>query len=95
MKLSDLARRTIRNASESYACAPTDDAAADAYQILRDVVALALYLDDSVTVDCTVLDAIGLSEDDYGSPYDVLDAIDATSSAQLQEAGFVINLIGA
>jgi hypothetical protein len=95
MKLSGLARRAIRNASESYACASTDDAAADAYQILRDVVALALSLDDSVTVDCTVLDVIGLSEDDYGSPYDVLDAIDVITPAQLQEAGFALSLLGA
>lgn len=92
MKLCALARRAIRNASESYACASTDDAAADAYQILRDVVALALGLNESVTVDCTVLDAIGLSEDDYGSPYNVLDAIDAITSAQLQEAGFALNI---
>jgi hypothetical protein len=92
MKLSNLARRAIRNASESYAYASTDDAATDAYRILRDVIALALSIDDSVTVDCTVLDAIGLSEDDYGSPYDVLDAIDAITPAQLRNAGFALNI---
>jgi hypothetical protein len=52
------------------------------------MVAVALSLADSVTADCTVLDVLGLSEDEYGTPDAVLAAIDAVTAHELEEGGF-------
>jgi len=80
MNISPFAKQAIRAASARYADAKTWGAQADSYESLRDIVAVALSLADSVTADCTVLDALMLSEDEYGDPDAVLAAIDAANA---------------
>lgn len=80
MNISTFARKAIRAAAARYADAKTWGAQADSYESLRDIVAVALSLADSVTADCTVLDALLLSEDEYGDPDAVLAAIDAANA---------------
>jgi hypothetical protein len=88
MRISSFAKRAIRAASVRYADAKTWGAQTDSYESLRDMIAVAIGLPDSTTADCTVLDVLGLSEDEYGNPDAVLAAIDDVSAHELEEAGF-------
>jgi hypothetical protein len=88
MNVSTFGRRAITMACRRYRDAATYGALDDSYESLRDIVALALALDESVTCDCTILDVLGLSEDEYGTPDAVLTAIDAATPDALRVAGF-------
>jgi len=88
MRISSFGKRAISAASARYADAKTWGGQADGYESLRDMIAVALGLPDCATADCTVLDVLGLSEDEYGNPDAVLAAIDAVTAEDLEEAGF-------